>query len=130
MTQATQRDTMDAPADRLRELEREKVRLTIDGKEYVGHVGHVDYAPYIHHDQWPDEGEIDATVDLDGETVERHGLPTGQVGILGKETRPGEWEDLSASVWAPEVEDGTVVRDDYESLGTVEKVEKVADGGS
>lgn len=119
---------MTSVAEQLIDAENSRVTMTIDGEEYAGYLDNVDYAPYIHDPEWPDKGEIDAVFELDTEEVERHDLPNPGIDIRATEERPGEWTEPSASVWAPEVEDGTVVRDDWQGLGTVEKVEKTPEG--
>lgn len=115
-------------AERLIESEGQQIVLTIDGDEYSGYVDHIDYAPHIDRSPWAEEGELMAYIDLHGDVVDEYGFISTQLSAMAQEERPGEWTELNAAVWSPEVEDGTVIEDGWEALGTIEDLENDSKG--
>lgn len=105
----------------------DEVRLVIDGEEYDGHAIEAYYKPW-ERDQWGGiDGEVIVGLELANDTVEKHDLPTHQLSISAREVDEDEWELSYITVWDPVVEDGTVIEDDYRSIGDLGGVEVISD---
>lgn len=103
--------------------EDDEITLTVDGTEYTGEVSYKHYAEAEFQDGVPITGMLSLDVELTNESVQETDAPSHQVTIHAQERKPGRWRPAKAAVWDPTVEDGTIVEERYEELGTPEEVE-------
>lgn len=110
----------------------EDVRVTVerDGEELEidAYVVETYYEP-PEKDAWGwIDGDLHVHMEASDETVADTWLPTHSLSVMASESHPGEWKRVGFTVWDPEVEDGTVVRDDYADVGDITGVEVENDG--
>ena len=96
--------------------------VTEDGDEYVVHL--VD-AVQVNEEYRYGSGGAYVSVELD---TEEHEVPTDELptesGWLSADmSTSGRWTETVLTIWAPETEDGVIVEDKEEILGTVERLE-------
>lgn len=102
--------------------EGDEITLTVDGTEYTGEVAYKHHAEAEYHDGVPVTGMLSLDVELTNESVEETDAPSHQVTIHAQERKPGQWRPAKAAVWNPTVDDGTIVEERYDELGTPQEV--------
>ena len=111
-------------ADKLKQLAADDaVTVRAGGNEYAGVVIECHYEPAGYPDGFPKRGSLSVGIELNNETVERHGLDSHHLNLGITERRPGEWTDADASLWVHVVEDGEIVGEEYQPLGDITGVE-------
>lgn len=83
--------------ERLTELERgDDVSVTVDGREYCGTVTSTSRTECELAGAFMESGYVGVSVDLDAETVDRHGLSTDELSIGAEERGPRAWDAATA----------------------------------